>query len=133
MNLFAQKSDSLDQTWTSSPARSVSASAAMASSAASVPAAPSASAKLAGAAAALVTRFGNRVDVRNRGAVRIRRLSGGEGIGGPADLESAASLAPAVVRLWHADHCEELTISQARALAAQLLAAAALADGQNCR
>ena len=86
----------------------------------------------AAVAPALVTRFGSRVDVRNRGAVRIRRLAGGAGIGG-ADEQGAASLAPAVVRLWHADCCDELTIAEARALAAQLMEAAALADGQNRR
>ena len=82
---------------------------------------------------ALVTRFGSKVDVRNRGAVRIRRLAGGQlgqpGIDGVS--EGSVPIAPAVVRLWHADRCDELTISEARALAAQLIAAAALADGQN--
>lgn len=74
------------------------------------------------APARLITRFGEMVDVRNRGAVRIGRFAG-----------SAVSPqhAPAVVRLWHAEQCKEITAHEARAFAAQLLAAAALADSQN--
>lgn len=70
----------------------------------------------------LVTRFGDRVDVRNRGAVRIGRFAGSE---------TAPRGAPAVVRVWDAEHCRELTAHEARAFAAQLLAAAALAENQN--
>ena len=40
-------------------------------------------------------------------------------------------MAPAVVRLWVDDQCHELSAHEARAMAAQLLAAAALADKQN--
>ncbi len=64
---------------------------------------------------ALVTRFGNAVDVRNRGTLRAAK--------------SAAE--PAVVRLWNDDQCRELSSHDARALAAQLIAAANLADMQN--
>ena len=70
----------------------------------------------------LITRFGEMVDVRNRGAVRISRLAGST---------MAPQHAPAVVRLWHAEQCKEMTAHEARAFAAQLLAAAALADSQN--
>lgn len=70
----------------------------------------------------LITRFGDMVDVRNRGTLRIGRFAG-----------TAASLqhAPAVVRLWHAEHCKEMSAHEAREFAGQLLAAAALADSQN--
>jgi len=64
---------------------------------------------------ALVTRFGDAVDVRNRGTLRAAK--------------SAAE--PAVVRLWNDDQCRELSSHDARALAAQLIAAANLADTQN--
>lgn len=64
---------------------------------------------------ALVTRFGEAVDVRNRGTLRAAK--------------SAAE--PAVVRLWNEDQCRELSSHDARALAAQLIAAANLADAQN--
>jgi hypothetical protein len=79
------------------------------------------SAPLAGAVLAregrqtLVTRFGDAVDVRNRGTLRAAR--------------SAAE--PAVVRLWNDDQCREMGSHEARALAAQLIAAANLADAQN--
>ena len=74
------------------------------------------------APARLITRFGEMVDVRNRGAVRINRFAGS------AVLPQHA---PAVVRLWHAEQCKEITAHEARAFAAQLLAAAALVDSQN--
>ena len=64
---------------------------------------------------ALVTRFGDAVDVRNRGTLRAAK--------------SAAE--PAVVRLWNDDQCREMSSHDARALAAQLIAAANLADAQN--
>ena len=70
----------------------------------------------------LITRFGEMVDVRNRGAVRISRFAGST---------AAPQHAPAVVRLWHAEQCKEMTAHEARAFAEQLLAAAALADSQN--
>ena len=70
----------------------------------------------------LVTRFGETIDVRNRGALRMSRFAG-------SNIEPKD--APAVVRLWTADQCRELTSHQARAIAAQLLAAATLADSQN--
>lgn len=70
-----------------------------------------------------VTRFGDAVDVRNRGALRIRRFAGGQ--------MRASDEAPAVIRLWMEQQCHELSAHEARALAEQLLAAAALADQQN--
>lgn len=70
----------------------------------------------------LVTRFGELIDVRNRGALRVGRFAGSQ---------TQTQDAPAVVRLWNDDQCRELTIHQARALAAQLLAAASLAELQN--
>jgi hypothetical protein len=69
-----------------------------------------------------VTRFGDVVDVRNRGALRMSRLAGSQ---------SHAQDTPAVVRLWTDQQCHELSAHKARALAAQLLAAATLADKQN--
>jgi hypothetical protein len=71
---------------------------------------------------ALVTRFGNSVDVRNRGTLRIGRFAGSQ---------AQAQAAPAVVRLWTAEQCHEFSAHQARGIAAQLLAAADLADSQN--
>ena len=70
----------------------------------------------------LVTRFGNSVDVRNRGALRMSRFAGSQTQSQPA---------PAVVRLWTAEQCHEFSAHQARGIAAQLLAAAELADSQN--
>lgn len=69
-----------------------------------------------------VTRFGDAIDVRNRGALKIGRFAGSQ---------AEAQHAPAVVRLWTEQQCRELSAHQARALAAQLLAAASLADTQN--
>ncbi len=69
-----------------------------------------------------VTRFGEAIDVRNRGALKMGRFAGSQ---------AAVQDAPAVVRLWTAQQCRELSSHQARALAAQLLAAALLADTQN--
>lgn len=74
------------------------------------------------APASLVTRFGESVDVRNRGTLRISSFAGSQ-----AQTQSA----PAVVRLWIAEKCHELSAHQARGMAAQLLAAAALTDSQN--
>jgi hypothetical protein len=70
----------------------------------------------------LITRFGNSVDVRNRGALRMSRFAGSQ---------MQAQPAPAVVRLWTAEQCHEFSAHQARGIAAQLLAAADLADSQN--
>ncbi len=70
----------------------------------------------------LVTRFGDAVDVRNRGTLRMSRFAG---------TQALTEDAPAVVRLWMDEQCHELSAHKARALAAQLLAAAALADKQN--
>ncbi|HEX7642880.1 MAG TPA: hypothetical protein VF472_11795 [Burkholderiaceae bacterium] len=71
--------------------------------------------RAAGAGSSLITRFGEAVDVRNRGTLRAAK----------------AAIAPAVVRLWHDDQCREMSSHEARALAAQLIAAANLADAQN--
>ncbi len=71
----------------------------------------------------VLTRFGDTVDVRRRGALRLGRFAGSQT---PRTMD-----APAVVRLWRADECREMTSHQARALAAQLLEAATLADTQN--
>jgi hypothetical protein len=71
----------------------------------------------------ILTRFGDAVDVRRRGALRLSRFAG---------TQPRTEDLPAVVRIWMADQCKELTTHQARALAEQLLAAAALADSQNC-
>lgn len=71
---------------------------------------------------ALVRRFGDTVDVRNRGALRMLRLAG---------RQAPAADAPAVVRVWHGDACRELSVHDARALAAQLVEAASYAEQQN--
>lgn len=71
----------------------------------------------------VLTHFGDAVDVRKRGALRIMQLAGSQ--------HGRALATPAVVRLWHEEKCQELTASQARALAHQLLSAAALVDSQN--
>lgn len=68
------------------------------------------------------TRFGESVDVRNRGALRLTRMAG---------IQVSGKEAPAVVRLWSGDNCRELSINEARALAAQLLEAASYAESQN--
>ena len=70
----------------------------------------------------LTTRFGKSVDVRNRGALRMSRFAGSQ---------TQAQLAPAVVRFWTAEECHEFSPHEARGIAAQLLAAADLADSQN--
>ena len=75
--------------------------------------------------APVLTAFGDLVDVRKRGALRIMRMAG-QHQGRELDT-------PAVVRLWHEEQCRELTAGQARALANQLLAAADMVDGQNQR
>ncbi len=74
--------------------------------------------------APVLTQFGEMVDVRKRGALRIMRLAG---------MLDRNLDTPAVVRLWHEEHCRELSSQQARRLANQLLAAADLADKQNQR
>jgi|GEM_PF-6619579 len=68
------------------------------------------------------TRFGDMVDVRNRGTLRLARMVG---------IQIPGKEAPAVVRLWQGDHCRELSIGEARALAEQLLEAARFAEQQN--
>lgn len=68
------------------------------------------------------TRFGEMVDVRNRGALRLARMVG---------IQIPGKEAPAVVRLWNGDSCRELSIAEARALAEQLLDAALFAEQQN--
>lgn len=73
-------------------------------------------------AAPILTRFGDAVDVRRRGALRMGRFAG---------TQSRTQVAPAVVRIWTEDQCRELSAHQARALAAQLLDAAILVDAQN--
>lgn len=70
------------------------------------------------------TRFGELVDVRNRGALRLARMVG---------IQIPGEDAPAVVRLWNGDSCRELSITEARALAEQLLGAANFAEFQNSR
>jgi len=74
------------------------------------------------ASRALITRFGDAIDVRNRGALKVGRIAGGQ---------AQQRDTPAVVRIWSDDQCRELTSQQARILAAQLIAAADLADAQN--
>ena len=71
--------------------------------------------RLAATASSLITRFGEAVDVRHRGTLRAAK----------------SAVGPAVVRLWHDDQCREMNSHEARALAAQLIAAANLADAQN--
>ena len=73
---------------------------------------------------AAICRFGAQIDVRKRGALRL---------GQSARSESARREQPAVVRIWNGEHCRELTAHEARALAAQLAAAAHYADEQNQR
>lgn len=75
--------------------------------------------------APVLTQFGDVVDVRKRGALRIMRMAGTQQ---GRELDT-----PAVVRVWHEEQCRELTAGQARALANQLLAAADLVDSQNQR
>jgi hypothetical protein len=79
-------------------------------------------AKVAVERQALVTRFGETIDVRNRGTLKVGRFAGSH---------SQTQDAPAVVRIWTDDQCREFTSHQARALAAQLQAAATLVDAQN--
>jgi len=68
------------------------------------------------------TQFGEIVDVRNRGALRLSRGAGSRASSGDA---------PAVVRIWNGDKCRELSINEARALAAQLVQAARFVEIQN--
>lgn len=75
--------------------------------------------------APVLTLFGDLVDVRKRGALRIMSMAGAQQ---GRELDT-----PAVVRLWHDEQCRELSAGQARALAEQLQAAADLADSQNRR
>jgi hypothetical protein len=72
--------------------------------------------------ASISTQFGETVDVRNRGALRISRLVG---------IQVSSVDAPAVVRIWTDDKCRELSTAEARALAVQLLEAARFAELQN--
>lgn len=70
---------------------------------------------------AVIRRFGDMVDVRNRGAFKIVNLVGAQRLGHT----------PAVVRIWNGEDCRELSVHDARCLAAQLLEAAAYAEEQN--
>jgi hypothetical protein len=70
----------------------------------------------------VATRFGPMIDVRNRGALRLAARSG-QGTEARED--------PAIVRIWSGERCRELSISEARALAAQLIDAAAHAEREN--
>ncbi len=70
----------------------------------------------------ILTRFGDIVDVRRRGALRIGKFAG---------TQARPVEAPAVIRLWEDGQCREMSAHQARVLAAQLLAAASFADAQN--
>ena len=76
---------------------------------------PSPIRRFAAAGSTLITRFGEAVDVRNRGTLRAAK----------------SAVEPAVVRLWHDDQCREMNSHDARGLAAQLIAAANLTDVQN--
>ena len=87
-----------------------------------LPSAPYSQSGTARSRGAVTTRFGQTVDVRNRGSLRIVRLTGGQ---------TPASEEPAVVRVWNGEQCRELSPHAARALAAQLLEAASHADQQN--
>ncbi|GAA4021323.1 hypothetical protein GCM10022212_17780 [Actimicrobium antarcticum] len=64
------------------------------------------------------------IDVRNRGALRLSPCSA---------RRQPVSEQPAVVRIWHGEQCRELSVHDARSLAAQLNDAAAFADLQNNR
>jgi hypothetical protein len=75
-----------------------------------------------GPARTAVERFGAQIDVRNRGALRLNPSARGA---------APAREQPAVVRMWHGEQCRELSVHEARALAAQLVAAALYADQQN--
>lgn len=70
----------------------------------------------------LITRFGDVIDVRNRGTLKVMRITGSQAV---------TQDAPAVVRLWTNQQFRELTAHQARALAAQLLEAASFTELQN--
>ena len=74
------------------------------------------------AGSAAIRRFGAQIDVRKRGALRLNAS---------ARSATAQQEQPAVVRMWNGENCRELTAHQARALAAQLAAAALYADEQN--
>lgn len=70
----------------------------------------------------MVRRFGPLVEVRNRGALRLGSHSSGA---------HSVREQPAVVRMWHGECCRELSAHDARALAAQLVEAAACVESQN--
>lgn len=89
--------------------------------AAVVPATLSSIAKRLPIASSLVTRFSEQVDVRHRGVLRTSA----------SISQINAGPAPAVVRLWRDSTCDEMSAREARALAAQLMEAAALAERQN--
>lgn len=70
----------------------------------------------------VATRFGPSIDVRHRGVLKPLPHS---------RVAVAASQQLAVVRLWNGDCCRELSVLDARAFAAELIAAAAYAEQQN--
>ena len=67
-------------------------------------------------------RFGPSVDVRNRGVLKAHARP---------ILKANRNYQLAVVRIWQGDDCRELSVTEARAFAAQLIAAAAYAENQN--
>jgi hypothetical protein len=77
------------------------------------------------------TRFGDFVDVRKRGALRSVRIASAVSVGSAQFSSVQEREAPAVVRLWSGENCRELSINEARALAAQLIDAADYAESQN--
>lgn len=69
----------------------------------------------------IATRFGPSVDVRHKGAFKTSTSS----------ARLPGNRHQAVVRLWTGNDCRELSVSEARAFAAELIAAAAFAESQN--
>lgn len=70
----------------------------------------------------VATRFGPSIDVRNRGVLKAFT---------PPALQANTNQHLAIVRIWNGDDCRELSVMDARAFAAQLIAAAAFAEDQN--
>ena len=70
----------------------------------------------------VATRFGPSIDVRNRGALKVSARPG---------LQPNTNQQLAIVRIWNGDNCRELSVTDARAFASQLIAAAAYAEDQN--
>ena len=69
----------------------------------------------------VATRFGPSIDVRNRGALKVAS----------AATTTTAPRHLAVVRIWNGDCCREMSVTDARIFAAQLMAAASYAENQN--